>query len=109
MNTSTNQDTAVQGKKQRRRSPVVKLPKDVFKCCQFCDSPALDVIGDDVFCRMCGWNSMEGHIDAGGWDALLNSKEARRLMAQDARERKPKKKATKETTDGATFAPAGNL
>ena len=51
-------------------NPKVKLPIDAFKVCPMrgCRNPHLKTHGIDVYCTLCGWESDQAFVDAGGLD-----------------------------------------
>ena len=51
-------------------NPKVKLPVNAFKVCptRGCNNPHLKTRGIDVHCTLCGWESDQAFIDAGGLD-----------------------------------------
>lgn len=51
-------------------NPKVKLPINAFKVCptRGCNNKHLAGRGIDVHCGLCGWDSEEGFINAGGLD-----------------------------------------
>lgn len=51
-------------------NPKVKLPVDAFKVCptRGCTNPRLKTRGIDVYCTLCGWDSEQAFVDAGGLD-----------------------------------------
>lgn len=56
-------------------NPKIKLPIDAFKVCptRGCNNPHLKPRGTtDVFCSLCGWDSEEAFVNAGGLDFWEN-------------------------------------
>lgn len=60
-------------------NPKVRLPIDAFKVCptRGCNNPHLKLQAIDVYCSLCGWNSENAFIDAGGLDWWENSRIAK--------------------------------
>jgi len=49
-------------------SRKVKPPTSAFSHCPICGSSSLIAVDIDVICTVCGWDSLEGHVNAGGMD-----------------------------------------
>ncbi len=48
-----------------------KKPIDIYSTCPGCGSEELLMVGVDVLCCVCDWDSTESHVSAGGMDSLV--------------------------------------
>lgn len=57
--------------KNSNSSILVKSPNEAFDRCPVCRIKDLKTLGEDVYCRFCGWDSVEAHgkalADLGYW------------------------------------------
>lgn len=54
-------------------NPKVKKPSEAFTKCPSCFGRRLLIVGIDVICSSCDWNSIEAFAEAGGldyWESL---------------------------------------
>lgn len=50
-----------------------KSAKATFTKCHRCHSTSLTIIGCEVFCDDCEWNSIEASVEAGSMDNLFSA------------------------------------
>ena len=48
----------------------IKRPIDAFSKCPACFGQVLRHVGIHVFCKFCGWDSIQAYSDAGGYDQI---------------------------------------
>ena len=55
---------------QGTKKAKTKKPVDAFPRCVGCGNPHLQHVEIDVYCSVCGWNSLAAFVDAGGLDGV---------------------------------------
>ena len=61
----------------KNQNKITKRPADAFMRCpdRLCGNTKLRTSDIDVFCDLCGWNSLKAYVDAGGLDWFTTSSE----------------------------------